>query len=142
MSKTTLDLSTLSDITDGAHTVKVKAKASGYNDSEFSNEISYTKASAPTYSGNIRSSTTKKISIAGIWGVKNGSKTKIVNGGSLDSYGEDVSGYTEYDIALGSVTQRFSVSTARNCTYYAHDSYNFRIVPSADSFIFSFYYNA
>ena len=46
MSKTTLDLSTLSDIADGAHTVKVKAKASGYNDSEFSNEVSYTKAPA------------------------------------------------------------------------------------------------
>ena len=44
MSKTTLDLSTLSDIADGAHTVKVKAKANGYNDSEFSNEVSYTKA--------------------------------------------------------------------------------------------------
>lgn len=46
MSKTTLDLSTLSDITDGAHTVKVKAKADGYNDSEFSNEVSYNKAPA------------------------------------------------------------------------------------------------
>ena len=43
MSKTTLDLSTLSDITDGTHTVKVKAKAGGYNDSEFSNEVSYTR---------------------------------------------------------------------------------------------------
>ena len=50
MSKTTLDLSTLSDITEGTHTVKVKAKAEGYDDSEFSNEISYTKAPA-TYSG-------------------------------------------------------------------------------------------
>ena len=49
MSKTTLDLSTLSDITDGAHTVKVKAKASGYNDSEFSNEVSYTKAPPAKY---------------------------------------------------------------------------------------------
>ena len=46
MSKTTLDLSTLSDIADGTHTVKVKAKADGYNDSEFSNEVSYTKAIA------------------------------------------------------------------------------------------------
>lgn len=44
MSKTTLDLSTLSDITDGTHTVTVKAKADGYNDSEFSNEVSYMKA--------------------------------------------------------------------------------------------------
>ena len=49
MSKTTLDLSTLSDISDGAHTVKVKAKASGYNDSEFSNEVSYTKAASQGY---------------------------------------------------------------------------------------------
>ena len=46
MSKTKLDLSTLSDITDGTHTVKVKAKANGYIDSEFSNEVSYTKAPA------------------------------------------------------------------------------------------------
>ena len=47
MSITTLDLSTLSDIADGTHTVKVKAKADGYIDSEFSNEVSYTKTSAP-----------------------------------------------------------------------------------------------
>ena len=47
MSKTTLDLSTLSDISDGSHIVKVKAKADGYIDSEFSNEVSYTKTSAP-----------------------------------------------------------------------------------------------
>ena len=44
---TTFDLSTLSDIADGSHTVKVKAKADGYRDSEFSNEVSYTKTSAP-----------------------------------------------------------------------------------------------
>lgn len=48
MSKTTLDLSTLSDISDGTHTVKVKAKADGYRDSEFSNEVSYTKSSGYT----------------------------------------------------------------------------------------------
>ena len=55
MSKTTLDLSTLSDITDGAHTVKVKAKADGYRDSEFSNEVSYTKAPViQTFSGTIK----------------------------------------------------------------------------------------
>lgn len=46
MSKTTLDLSTLSNISDGIHTVKVKAKADGYRDSEFSNEVSYTKAAS------------------------------------------------------------------------------------------------
>ena len=47
MSKTTFDLSALSDIADGTHTVKVKAKANGYRDSEFSNEVSYTKSSVP-----------------------------------------------------------------------------------------------
>ena len=48
MSTTRLDLSKLSDITAGAHTVKVKAKADGYRDSEFSNEVSYTKLSGYT----------------------------------------------------------------------------------------------
>ena len=43
---TTVDLSTLSDIADGTHTIKVKAKADGYKDSGFSNEVSYTKAPA------------------------------------------------------------------------------------------------
>ena len=56
MTQTTFDLSALSDIADGTHTVKVKAKANGYYDSEFSNEVSYTKApSVVTYSGTIKS---------------------------------------------------------------------------------------
>ena len=42
MSKTTFDLSTLSDITDGTHTVTVKAKADGYIESEASNAVNYT----------------------------------------------------------------------------------------------------
>lgn len=42
MSKTTLDLSTLSDIADGTHTITVKAKADGYIDSEASNAVNYT----------------------------------------------------------------------------------------------------
>ena len=42
MSKTTLDLSTLSDISGGTHTVTVKAKADGYIDSEASNAVNYT----------------------------------------------------------------------------------------------------
>lgn len=44
--QTTFDLSTLPDISGGTHTVKVKAKANGYRDSEFSNEVIYTKAPA------------------------------------------------------------------------------------------------
>ena len=37
------------DLADGTHTVKVKAKADGYIDSEFSNEVSYTKAASQGY---------------------------------------------------------------------------------------------
>ena len=43
--KMKFDLATL-DLADGTHIVKVKAKANGYRDSEFSNEVSYTKAPA------------------------------------------------------------------------------------------------
>ena len=62
---TTFDLSTLSDITDGTHTVKVKAKADGYSDSEFSNEVSYTKA---------------PVSYAITFGTVTGSSTSKMNG--------------------------------------------------------------
>lgn len=40
--KVKFDLATL-DLADGVHTIKVKANANGYNDSEFSHEIEYTK---------------------------------------------------------------------------------------------------
>lgn len=53
MSKTTFDLSTL-NLPEGTYTVKVKAKADGYRDSEFSNEVSYTKA-APVYTATFSS---------------------------------------------------------------------------------------
>lgn len=42
MSNTTLDLTTL-NLSVGTHTIKVKAKAEGYGDSAFSNEVSYIK---------------------------------------------------------------------------------------------------
>ena len=42
------DLATL-DLADGTHTIKVKAKADGHIDSEFSNEVSYTKAASQGY---------------------------------------------------------------------------------------------
>ena len=80
MSKTTLDLSTLSDIADGAHTVKVKAKASGYNDSEFSNEVSYTKAPAiQTFTGTITNVGGDKAT----YQIDNGSYHNIAAGNSV-----------------------------------------------------------
>ena len=68
---TTVDLSTLSDIADGAHTVKVKAKASGYNDSEFSNEVSYTKTPESvtgtlTYAAMTSGDHTAKVYVGGV----------------------------------------------------------------------------
>ena len=70
---TTFDLSTLSDISDGAHTVKVKAKANGYNDSEFSNEVSYTKAPAVytvTFSSDFTIDLTSPVAHGKITGIK------------------------------------------------------------------------
>ena len=43
MSKTTLDLSTL-NLSEGTHTITVKAKAEGYTDSDASNAVNYTAA--------------------------------------------------------------------------------------------------
>lgn len=90
MSKTTLDLSTLPDISDGTHTVKVKAKADGYRDSEFSNEVSYTKASIEyTYSvTNSKYSTSDRYQSGRIVLFEQGASTAI-DGGYLepgDSY--------------------------------------------------------
>lgn len=51
--QTTFDLSTLPDISGGTHTVKVKAKANGYSDSEFSQEIEYTKVQGFTLTLNV-----------------------------------------------------------------------------------------
>lgn len=44
MSKTMLDLSTLSDILGGTHSISVEAIAEGYTDSDRSNEVTYTGA--------------------------------------------------------------------------------------------------
>ena len=88
---TTVDLSTLSDITDGTHTVKVKAKADGYRDSEFSNEVSYTKA---------------PVSYAITFGTVTGSNTPKMNGS-----------YYNIKFADGSYLQLSSSSTV-SVEYY------------------------
>lgn len=84
MSKTTLDLSTLSDITDGVHTVKVKAKADGYRDSEFSNEVSYTKAAViQTFRGTISNDGENSVR----YGIDEGSLS-------------DIRGYTQKEVTV------------------------------------------
>lgn len=131
---TTLDLSTLSDITDGTHTVKVKAKANGYNDSEFSNEVSYTKAPAiVTYYGTIKSGG-NAISVSAIAGI-NGDDTTVLHS-RFDMTTQGVSGYSKYDLALNEKTSLYTVTKAVNCTYEELYTYHYYIMPSADGFVF------
>ena len=132
MSKTTLDLSTLSDIADGAHTVKVKAKASGYNDSEFSNEVSYTKAPS-TFKGTITLDTTRStMTIHGY--SSSGSRELIV----MDTNGaKAVSGYVKYEVSIDGDTNEYKITGNTNCTYETK-SYYYMITPSANNFTFTF----
>ena len=132
MSKTTLDLSTLSDIAVGAHTVKVKAKADGYIDSEFSNEVSYTKAPS-TFSGTITlNSANRFMNISGL---------DSSGGGGLilsDKTGENsVSGYVKYSVNPDYGANDYKVTETTNCTYVIDGSY-FLITPSANGFRFTF----
>ena len=132
LNTTTLDLSTLSDIADGAHTVKVKAKANGYNDSEFSNEVSYTKAPAG-YSGTIRSDATG-IYVVELYGVQGGNWIALRTRFTLAE--ESVSGYPQYIIALDKATTNFNVTENTNCSYVEKYTKDYIITPTSDNFIF------
>ena len=102
---TTFDLSTLSDIADGAHTVKVKAKASGYNDSEFSNEVSYTKASTAILSlvaGDLYGPT-----LYSIYYEKNGNVTTNSSQTGSDSVNIELSPNDYVDVAATSSSHGF-----------------------------------
>lgn len=122
---TTFDLSTLSDISDGTHSVKVKAKASGYNDSEFSNEVSYTKAPAG-YSGTITN--TK-------WSTRT---CKVYRTTDSSSYFADI-GVDKtlqvvgnfFMVAVDSVDKGANIFTHRNCTYEDHTT-AFYVTPTAN----------
>ena len=129
MSKTTLDLSTLSDISDSAHTVKVKAKANGYNDSEFSNEVSYTKAPAG-YSGTITS-----VPWDAIDGIQPDGTRDLLS--SDDRGTRDVSGYPKYGISYSSSISNHKI-TANKCTYII-DRWNsgYDITPLSNGFTFT-----
>lgn len=116
MSKTTLDLSTLSDITDGAHTVKVKAKADGYIDSEFSNEVSYTKAPS-SYSGSIASIGSPKFKLT-VTGLNNNEEWADFFGRDETSY--DVKGYPKYKAAIAN--KMWSFTTQGSGYTYSYNS--------------------
>ena len=130
MSKTTLDLSTLSDIADGAHTVKVKAKADGYYDSEFSNEVSYTKA-PNVYNGYVEceqgSDASITVSYDGSSVIKRGnSKNYAVTTGrklTVESNGISTTGF---------------VITKKNVNYEKLTAEKYIIEPTADDWYASF----
>ena len=130
MSKTTLDLSTLPDITDGTHTVKVKAKADGYKDSEFSNEVSYTKT--PTlYSGRIGG--TVFVNTVNIYG-KDAQGVSHLVGDSVGDY-KDVSGYVSYNVYPSKSMSDSRVSESVRCTYSTESNY-FKVIPTGNGFSF------
>ena len=134
MSKTTLDLSTLSDITDGTHTVKVKAKADGYRDSEFSNEVSYTKAPSG-YSGTVTVTTDSSYSIY-YWKNNNWVLKEVEVGGT-----HTLSGAIKYKISTASNISKYQVTSHTNCTYVVESNdWSWIITPSDNNFTFVFKY--
>ena len=132
MSKTTLDLSTLSDITDGTHTVKVKAKADGYRDSEFSNEVSYTKAPAG-YSGTVSVTTDNSYDIY-YWNNNDWTLKELEVGGT-----HTLSGAIKYRITTVATISKFQVTSHTKCTYVLENR-GWNITPSDNNFTFVFKY--
>ena len=126
--KTTFDLSTLSDITDGAHTVKVKAKADGYRDSDFSNEVSYTKAPAG-YSGNVR-----KTGDGIVYYEIN--KDTITSYQNLTKGQHSVTGVVSFYCESGEDVYDISITNTVNCGAVTHNS-GYLITPTADNFSFT-----
>ena len=124
MSKTILDLSTLSDIANGTHTVKVKAKADGYSDSEFSNEVSYTKT-PEMYRYSVYNSNKSSVSIAVY--KNDGSPAE-----ALLSPGESYSGSLPTNkIRIWTRGNAPTITAYENCSYEMDGTSN--IIVTADS---------
>ena len=132
MSTTILNLSKLSDITVGTHTVKVKAKADGYYDSEFSNEVSYTKAPS-TFNGTITLNANGRYMNVHGYDSSGGVNTIL-----LDANGsKSVSGYVKYGVSPDYDISDYKVTETVNCTYVI-DGHEYIITPSANNFRFTF----
>ena len=128
ISKTKLDLSTLSDIADGTHTVKVKAKANGYRDSEFSNEVSYTKAPAG-YSG-----TVTKTGGGIVYYEIN--KDTITNYQNLTTGRHNFTNVASFYCESGEELYYISITNTVNCGAVTHNT-GCLITPTADNFSFT-----
>lgn len=126
---TTLDLSTLSDIADGAHTVKVKAKADGYSDSEFSNEVSYTKKAPAGYSGNV----TKTGSGIVYYEIN---KDTITNYQSLTQGQHSFTDVVSFYCESGENLYDISITNTVKCGTVTHNN-GYLITPTADNFSFT-----
>ena len=132
MSKTTLDLSTLSDIANGVHTVKVNAKADGYRDTEFSNEVGYTKAPSG-YSGTVTVTTDNSYSIY-YWDGTGWVLKEVEVGGT-----HTLSGYIKYRILPVASISKFQVTSHTKCSYLIENG-GWDITPSDNNFTFIFKY--
>ena len=134
MSKTTLDLSTLSDIADGTHTVKVKAKADGYYDSEFSNEVSYTKAPT-TYWGTIKNVGDAKFKMS-VTGLDSNENLAGFIGSGESSY--DVEGYPKYKVMISNHSWHFTTEGSGYTYSYNSDNagQNWTVSPNTNNFNF------
>ena len=138
MSKTTLDLSTLSDIAEGTHTVKVKAKADGYNDSEFSNEVSYTKV-VPIYSGEFtvtNSNPTRPYTTVTI--EYNGTTYTLTPSTKYEVYRQqlNIKAGESFTWSIDS-SQRIKVGSYKNCTVIDSGKKSGSAKPTGDSWRFS-----
>lgn len=131
MSKTTLDLSTLSDISDGTHTIKVKAKADGYRDSEFSNEVEWTKSSS--YSGIVTNNSNGRVSI-NIY-VDQVYKQSLAVGNSTPVEGGVVRLSTPDALKEG-----WTIVSNTNCTYVKTET-DVTVTPTATNFTINAYAN-
>lgn len=131
MSKTTLDLSTLSDISDGIHTVKVKAKADRYSDSEFSNEVGYTKANAKT--ANIKTLFLSNNKVKNLPSFTSSFYIKFNSTASIENYDIrvrmnssniqlEIAGSSEESFASGTATVDVNLTAVNNISLYGVQS--------------------
>ena len=123
--QTIIDLSTLSDITDGTHTVKVKAKADGYRDSEFSNEVSYTKA-ASVYNGFVRCEQGSSASIT----VSYDGSSSVIKRGNSKNYAVTIG--RKLTVESNGVYTTGFIITNKNVNYEKLTAEKYIIEPTAD----------
>lgn len=121
MSKTILDLSTLSDITDGTYAVTVKAKADGYIDSEASNAVNYTYTTPSLEGAILFEGETSDFTL-----------TAHKSWDGIVEYSTDKNTWSEWDgTAISSANKKLYLRGNNNTSFRAHESANFSLSEKA-----------